>query len=101
MILILLESISPAAIIVGRVHQAQPVRPHNIVVNYFHMKIGLFTDGLAHLGFTEALAKAAGMGVQAIEIGTGNFSPAPHCDLDGLLSSSSARDEFLVAIHSR
>ena len=64
------------------------------------MKIGLFTDGLMHLGFAEALAKAAGMGVQAIEIGTGNFSPVPHCDLDHLLSSAAARDEFLGVIHS-
>jgi hypothetical protein len=89
----------------------------DIVVNYFHehwqnsritvlgqyavkergrpMRIGLFTDGLMHLGFTEALAKASSLGVQAIEIGTGNFSPAPHCDLNRLLSSSTARNEFL------
>src|SRR5436853_412604 len=59
------------------------------------MKIGLFSDGLMHLGFNEALAKAASLGVQAIEIGTGNFSPAPHCDLNRLLGSSAARDEFL------
>jgi sugar phosphate isomerase/epimerase len=65
------------------------------------MKIGLFTDGLVNLGFTEVLAKAASLGVHAIEIGTGNFSPAPHCDLDRLLSSSSARSEFLREIHSR
>src|SRR5438874_2209828 len=65
------------------------------------MKIGLFSDGLMHLGFTEALAKAASLGVQAIEIGTGNFSPAPHCDLNQLLTRSDARDEFLRAIQSR
>src|SRR5258708_39831157 len=41
------------------------------------------------------------MGVQAIEIGAGNFSPAPQCDLSRLLSSVAARDEFLRAIHSR
>ena len=64
------------------------------------MKIGLFSDGLMHLGFTDALSKAASMGVQAIEIGTGNFSPAPHCDLNGLLSSSAAREKFLQSIRS-
>ena len=64
------------------------------------MKIGLFTDGLLHLGFTEALAKAAKLGVQSIEIGTGNFSPAPHCDLSRLLESSAAREEFMHAIRS-
>jgi sugar phosphate isomerase/epimerase len=64
------------------------------------MKIGLFTDGLMHLPFPEALAKSAGLGVQAVEIGTGNFSPAPHCDLDRLRASSTARQEFLGAIAS-
>lgn len=64
------------------------------------MKIGLFTDGLAHLSLSAALAKCAALGVQTVEIGTGNFSPAPHCDLDGLLSSASARREFLAAVAS-
>jgi len=64
------------------------------------MKIGLFTDGLAHLPFDEALAKSARLGVEAVEIGTGNFSPAPHCHLDGLLAGSAARQEFLGAIAS-
>jgi sugar phosphate isomerase/epimerase len=62
------------------------------------MKIGLFTDGLMHLPFPEALAKSAALGVQTVEIGTGNFSPAPHCDLDRLLASAPARKEFLAAI---
>ena len=64
------------------------------------MKIGLFSDGLAHLSFEDALAKSASLGVQAVEIGTGNFSPAPHCDLDGLLASSGARQKFSSAIKS-
>ena len=62
------------------------------------MKIGLFTDGLAHLPFAEALAKAASLGVQAVEIGTGNFSPSPHCELNGLLAGRDARVEFLEVI---
>jgi sugar phosphate isomerase/epimerase len=65
------------------------------------MKIGLFTDGLMHLPFLAALSKSAALGVQAVEIGTGNFSSAPHCDLDGLLASSAARQDFLQAIASR
>lgn len=64
------------------------------------MKIGLFTDGLMHLNFHDALAKSASLGVQAVEIGTGNFSPAPHCDLNRLLVSAEARREFLGAIAS-
>ena len=64
------------------------------------MKIGLFTDGLMHLPFHEALSMSAALGVQAVEIGTGNFSPAPHCNLDLLLTSAPARKEFLGAIAS-
>lgn len=64
------------------------------------MRIGLFTDGLLHLSFPEALAKCAGMGVQEIEIGTGNFSPSPHCAIDDLLAGADKRKEFLDAIAS-
>jgi len=62
------------------------------------MKIGLFTDGLMHLSFSAALEKASGMGIQAIEIGTGNFSPAPHCDVSELLTNRTARQNFLSSL---
>src|SRR5579864_8484043 len=65
------------------------------------MKIGLFTDGLMHLAFEPALDKMAGLGVQAIEIGTGNFSPAPHCDMGKLLNDDASLSKFQDAIHSR
>src|SRR5215472_14033359 len=64
------------------------------------MKIGLFTDGLMHLSFADALAKSASLGLEAIEIGTGNFSPAPHCDLDRLLCDAGARTEFVKALEA-
>jgi sugar phosphate isomerase/epimerase len=64
------------------------------------MKIGLFTDGLMDRPFERALATAAALGVHAIEIGTGNFSPAPHCELDRLLHDQQARSEFLNCIRS-
>ena len=59
------------------------------------MKIGLFTDGLMHLSFEGALEKASAMGLQAVEIGTGNFSPAPHCDVSELLTNRTACQNFL------
>ncbi|HYU19857.1 MAG TPA: sugar phosphate isomerase/epimerase [Chloroflexota bacterium] len=65
------------------------------------MKIGLFTDGLAHLPFHDALDLAASLGLQAVEIGTGNFSPARHCDLEAMLSSAGERRRFLDALESR
>ena len=65
------------------------------------MQIGLFTDGLMHLPFEAALDTASRLGVQAVEIGTGNFSPASHCDLDDLLENASARSDFLQHIERR
>jgi sugar phosphate isomerase/epimerase len=65
------------------------------------MKIGLFTDSLADLSFEEALDWAAAQGLQAVEIGTGNFSPAPHCDLQKLIDDQQARQQFLRALASR
>jgi len=65
------------------------------------MKIGLFTDSLADLSFEEALDWAAAQGLQAVEIGTGNFSPAPHCDLKKLIEDQQARQQFLRALASR
>ncbi len=65
------------------------------------MKIGLFTDSLGDRNFEAALDWAAAAGVEAVEIGTGNFSQAPHCDLQRLLTSSEARGGFLGAIESR
>jgi sugar phosphate isomerase/epimerase len=64
------------------------------------MRIGLFTDGLMHLPFGAALAKAAALGVEAVEIGTGNFSPASHCDLAILHSDTAARKQFLDTIRA-
>ena len=63
-----------------------------------NVEIGLFTDGLLHLPFAEAVETARRLGVQAVEIGTGNFSPATHCDLDRLLTDAGSRSEFLDII---
>ncbi len=65
------------------------------------MKLGIFTDGLLHLGFEAALDKIAELGIQAVEIGTGNFSPAPHCHMDMLLRDDAALGKFKDAIISR
>jgi sugar phosphate isomerase/epimerase len=65
------------------------------------MKIGLFTDSLGDRSFEEALDWAVAEGVETVEIGTGNFSAAPHCNLDELLGSKTAREQFLAAIAER
>jgi sugar phosphate isomerase/epimerase len=65
------------------------------------MPIGLVTDGLSDLPFGQLLSTAAELGIEMVEFGCGNWSSAPHLDLDELLASSRARDAFLgsVAAH--
>ncbi|MCL6519201.1 MAG: sugar phosphate isomerase/epimerase [Armatimonadetes bacterium] len=65
------------------------------------MKIGVFTVAFGHLKFEEALDYVKSVGVEAVEIGTGNYPPNCHCDLDKLLSSETQRKAFLKAIESR
>ena len=54
------------------------------------MKIGLYTDSLQDLTLNDALDWIAAQGIEAIELGTGNFSTAPHCDVDSLVADASA-----------
>ena len=65
------------------------------------MKIGMVSDSLGHLGFEEMLDAAADLGVQGIEVNTGNWSGAPHMDLSGLLADAGARTRFRGAFERR
>jgi sugar phosphate isomerase/epimerase len=65
------------------------------------MHIGLVTDGLPDLRFDALLRTAADLGIATLEFGCGNWSSAPHLDLDDLLASPGARDGFMgrIAAH--
>ena len=65
------------------------------------MKIGLITDSVSHLPFEGALDLAKRLGLSSVEVATGNWSDAPHADLDALVSSDQARAEFIDKISSR
>lgn len=65
------------------------------------MKIGLFTDSLADLEFEHSLDWVVDNGIEAVEIGTGNFSPAPHFDREANLASAERREGFIEAIEAR
>ncbi|MFC4235849.1 sugar phosphate isomerase/epimerase family protein [Thalassospira xianhensis] len=65
------------------------------------MKIGIVSDSLSNQPFETALDTIAGMGIEGVEINTGNWSSAPHMDLDAMLASSDARKRFMNAITSR
>lgn len=61
----------------------------------------LVTDCLGFLPLAEMLDKARDSGFQALELGTGNWSSAPHLDLDALLGSPVRRRDFLAALEAR
>ncbi len=65
------------------------------------MKIGMVADSLAHLGFNEMLDASAELGLSGIEVATGNWSSAPHCDLAKLLGDTGARTAFAKAFADR
>ena len=52
------------------------------------MKIGLFTPILFHLSVDEMLDKLVELGVEMVELGTGNYPGNPHCEIDELLAPS-------------
>lgn len=58
------------------------------------MRISLIPDSLGHLALNDMLTTASALGVEAIEFPTGNWSRAPHLDLDGLLGDRETRQRF-------
>lgn len=65
------------------------------------MKIGIVSDSLANLSFEACLDAVAELGIEGVEVNTGNWSSAPHLDLDRLVESAGARREFLRAFEQR
>jgi len=65
------------------------------------MHIGLVTDSLAGLPLDALLDTAAGLGIAALEFGCGNWSSAPHLDLDALLQDEGQRRGLLDRLRQR
>ena len=59
------------------------------------MQIGLISDCFDDQDLASALRLYQQLGIHQIEIGTGNFSGAPHCELTRLLHNPQARKEWL------
>src|SRR5260370_12206832 len=59
------------------------------------MKLCAVSDSLGNLSFKEAAKVSADLGLAALEIGMGNWSAAPHANLQSLLESKQKREEFL------
>jgi sugar phosphate isomerase/epimerase len=62
------------------------------------MKIGMITDSLGNLSFSEMLRAAADLGLETLEFACGNWSSAPHLNLSAMMQSPQTRSEFLAAV---
>ncbi len=65
------------------------------------MKLGLVTDCLKDRTLAQVADICAGYGIAQVELGCGNWSPAPHMDLPALLSSGARRDELVGTLAER
>jgi sugar phosphate isomerase/epimerase len=65
------------------------------------MKIGMNTDSLGSLKFDDLLEAASRLGLDCVEFATGNWSTAPHIDIDALLRNKTARNRFMGRIAER
>lgn len=59
------------------------------------MKFGAYTACLHDRSLPETLEILKGMGLTSVEVNSGGFIPAPHCPVDTLLGSESARRDYL------
>lgn len=64
------------------------------------MRLAIKTCTL-NMPYTEMLDFCVAQGIKAVEIGTGNWSAAPHADLDMLVSSEAARIRWYDEIRRR
>ncbi|CAH0345744.1 sugar phosphate isomerase/epimerase [Bacillus sp. CECT 9360] len=65
------------------------------------MKLGVFTALYQNIPFEEMLDKLKVMGVEAVELGTGNYPGNSHCNPDELLGSPEKLKSFKLAIENR
>jgi sugar phosphate isomerase/epimerase len=65
------------------------------------MKLGVFTGLFGTQSFPQALDYIRSVGVEGLEIGTGNYPGSAHCPLDELLRSESKRKAWKSLIDER
>jgi sugar phosphate isomerase/epimerase len=65
------------------------------------LRLGVFTVLFADLPFEAMLDRVAALGLDAVELGTGNYPGSAHCDPDVLLGDPSRQRDFLAAVEDR
>ena len=62
------------------------------------MRLCLNTDGLADLEFKDMVKTASSIGIESLEIACGNWSSAPHINLDAMLENANLRHDYMSYI---
>jgi len=62
------------------------------------MKLGVLLVLFSDMKLGDAAEYVAGMGIEAVELGTGNYPGSPHFDVDALLSSAAKRKDMLKVL---
>ncbi len=65
------------------------------------MKLGVFLVLFGDKSFEEALDKAKELGLDAVEIGTGNYPGDAHCKVDELLNDNGKLEKFKKEVEKR
>jgi sugar phosphate isomerase/epimerase len=67
------------------------------------LRIGVFTDAYGDVALDDALERLAAdaPSVRDVEVGTGGYSSAPHCDRELLVADPAARTAWIEAIEAR
>ena len=65
------------------------------------MKLGVFDPIYGHLGLEPMLDRIAGIGLEAVEFGCGNYPGDRHCRPAELLADEAACDRLATAVESR
>jgi sugar phosphate isomerase/epimerase len=65
------------------------------------VKVGVFTALYQGRAFDETLDHLASLGVEAVEIGTGNWPGSAHCDVEALLAQPALAGEYRRKVESR
>ncbi len=65
------------------------------------MKLGVFAVLFADLPLEQMLDRVASLGIEAVELGTGNYPGNAHCDPDALLGNAAKQRDLLGAIEQR
>jgi sugar phosphate isomerase/epimerase len=65
------------------------------------MKVGVFTVLFSDLPFEAMLDRVASLGIEAVELGTGNYPGNAHCDPDALLGDLEKQKVLLDAVSAR